>query len=78
MRTGSNGKRWMGNDGEDPGAAENSLGKDRVVTGAFTEMTKDGFGLADLSNGPVVEADYRSFFVVVSSQDVIGRLCPQD
>jgi hypothetical protein len=28
---------------------------------AFTEMTKDGFGLADLSNGPVVEADYRSF-----------------
>ena len=28
---------------------------------SFTEMTKDGFGLADLSNGHVVEADYRSF-----------------
>ena len=61
MRTGSNGKGRMGNDREDPGAAESFLGKDLAMVDAFMEMTKDGFGLADLSNGPVVEADYRSF-----------------
>jgi hypothetical protein len=77
MRTGSNGKRRTGNDGEGPGAAESSLGRDRATAYAFTKMTEDGFGLADFSNGPVVKADYRSFCCAMCLRDTLVELAPE-
>ena len=53
-------RRRAGDDGDDPEAAESTLGKDCAMVDVFTEMAKEEFSLADLSNGPVVEAVYRS------------------